>query len=302
LAIPLHDLTRKTTTPFKITPEALNAFEKMRDTFSSAPMLIHFDPSKETFLFTDASDFALSGIVHQHGDDGLLHPVSFYSRRLDAPEINYDIHDKEMLGIMVSLKQFRHWLSGTMIPVSVITDHKNLVYFMTQRTLNRLSYAPGAQNPADGPSRREDYMPKEGDTVNEENSSTLLSTSICERLNGKAPTSAYLAVSSLVHLASDSGTDIESLRTALSSDTIWKSAIHRNDPSFESKSDGLVLFRNKIYLPPSFRLKIIKSRHNSALAGHYGAGKTSELIRRLFDWPSLSREVRVYVRGCDSCQ
>src|SRR3984885_3118416 len=179
LALPLNNLTRKDMpTPFKLTPDALTSFEAMRDAFQSAPLLVHFNHSKPSFLHTDASDFAVAAILSQYGDDSELHPVAFYSWKLAPAEIHYDVHDKEMLAVIQGLKEFRPWLSGTIIPISIITDHKNLEYFMAQRQLNRrqarwmleltefnfrLSYAPGSKNPADGPSRRDDYSPIQDD-------------------------------------------------------------------------------------------------------------------------------------------
>ena len=94
-----------------------------------------------------------------------------------------------MLAVMESFNEFRPWLSGTAIPVSVVMDHKNLEYFMTSCHLNRwqahwslelaeynfkLSWAPGSKNPADPPSRRPDYVPQDGDSVKNVNHQVLL--------------------------------------------------------------------------------------------------------------------------------
>jgi len=57
--------------------------------FTSAPILIHPDPTKPFIVETDASDFALGAILSQFGIDGLLHPIAFYSRKLTSAEINY---------------------------------------------------------------------------------------------------------------------------------------------------------------------------------------------------------------------
>jgi len=202
LALPLNDLTRKDSpTPFKLTPDTLTSFEAMHDAFQSAPLLMHFNHSKSSFLHTDASDFAIAAILSQYGEDSELHPVAFFSRKLTPAEINYDVHDKEMLAVIQGLKEFRPWLSGTIIPILVITDHKNLEYFMTQRQLNRrqarwmleltefnfhLSYAPGSKNPANGPSRCEDYLPNRDDPTILGNNTQLLTPEICKRLNPSA--------------------------------------------------------------------------------------------------------------------
>ena len=119
-------------------------------------------------VFTNMSDFTILSIPHQADSDGKLHPLGFFLRKLNDAEINYKVHDKEMLAIMESFNEFRPWLSGTVIPVSIVTDHKNLEYFMTSHHLNRwqarwllelaeynfeLSWAPGSKNPADPPLR-----------------------------------------------------------------------------------------------------------------------------------------------------
>jgi len=52
-------------------------------------------------------------------------------------ERNYKIHDKEMLAIIHTLEEWRHFLEGATHPVEIWTDHKNLEYFMTAKKLNR---------------------------------------------------------------------------------------------------------------------------------------------------------------------
>ena len=48
-----------------------------------------------------------------------------------------------MLAVIASLWEFRHWLSGTLSPVSIITDHNNLCYFMSQWNCpNSISVSP----------------------------------------------------------------------------------------------------------------------------------------------------------------
>ena len=50
-------------------------------------------------------------------------------------ECNYEIHDKEMLAIICSLKQWRPELEGTHSQFQIYTDHKALKYFMTTKQL-----------------------------------------------------------------------------------------------------------------------------------------------------------------------
>ena len=60
----------------------------------------------------DASDFALGTVLSQLGDGEKLHPVAFHSRKFSAAEINYEIHDKELLVIVDSFQEWRHLLEG----------------------------------------------------------------------------------------------------------------------------------------------------------------------------------------------
>ena len=137
IALPLVALTQKSTLqPFALNPDALGAFEQLHASFLSAPVLRHFDPNLPITLVTDTSDFALSGILHQPDDSALLHPVAFHSRKFTPAEINYEIHDKELLAIIDSFREFRSWTIGTSTPVAVVSDHKNLKYFMSSTLLN----------------------------------------------------------------------------------------------------------------------------------------------------------------------
>ena len=77
----------------------------------------------------DSPDFALGSILSQQGNDEKLHPVAFHSRKFDAAEINYEIHDKELLAIVDSFTQWRHFLEGSSHQVTIFSDHKNLAYF-----------------------------------------------------------------------------------------------------------------------------------------------------------------------------
>jgi hypothetical protein len=147
--------------------------------FTSAPILIHPNPAKPFIVETDTSDFALGTILSQFGIDGLLHPVAFYSQKLTSAEINYQVYDKELLAIITAFEQWRPYLVGAQHRVQVLTNHKNLLYFTTTRTLNRrqacwsifladfdfeIQYQPGTQQgKADALSRRSEYELRAGD-------------------------------------------------------------------------------------------------------------------------------------------
>ena len=138
----------------------------------------------------DASDFALGAVLSQLGDGKKLHPVAFHYRKFSAVEINYEIHDKELLAIVDSFEKWRHLLEGASHHVTIYTDHKNLEYFMSTRVLNwrqarwnmslsrfdfgivhQLGKQQGLSNAL---SRRSNLIPKEGEATYDQQCITLL--------------------------------------------------------------------------------------------------------------------------------
>ena len=80
------------------TLEIEEAQKRLVQALTTAPVLQHFDPEEPAIVETDASDFALGGILSQK-HEGRLHPIVFHSRKFTEAEINYDTADKEILAI-----------------------------------------------------------------------------------------------------------------------------------------------------------------------------------------------------------
>ena len=96
-------------------------------------LLYGITPDAQLVVETDASDYALAAILSIMTKDNEIHPVAFHSRTFSAPELNYDVHDKELLVIFEAFKMWRHYLKGSASPIDVVTDHKNLEYFQQRK-------------------------------------------------------------------------------------------------------------------------------------------------------------------------
>src|SRR5690606_10006137 len=123
--------------------------------------------------------YVSAGILSQYNNQGITHPVAFYSKKHTPAECNYEIYDKEMLAIIRCLEEWRAELEGTPEPIHILTDHRTLEYFMQKQNLNRrqarwsvflsrfnynLEYRPGkAGGKPDALTRRSGDLPKEGD-------------------------------------------------------------------------------------------------------------------------------------------
>jgi len=139
IVAPITDLLRGKTKDIKLAEAQEAAFLKITILFTSGKTLIlrHYDPNRAALVETDASDFAIAGILSQKFEDGKLNPVSFIYTKLSQAELNYDMFDKEMLAIVFSLQKWRYFLQGAQHKTIVYSDHQNLSYFETAVSLNR---------------------------------------------------------------------------------------------------------------------------------------------------------------------
>ena len=135
LTRPLTDLTKKSE-KFLSSDECGRAFEELKQSFTSAPILRHYDPELPCIIECDASDFAIGAVLSQEFE-GRLHPVALHSRKMNKHEINYEIRDKELLAITAAFKEWHRYLVGARHKISVYTDHRGLDWFTQNKPLNR---------------------------------------------------------------------------------------------------------------------------------------------------------------------
>ena len=128
--------------PTFLTPGAREAFNQLRQAFTEAPILRHFDPECHIRIETDASGYAIGGVLsqltsdHLTSDQGQWHPVAYFSRKMIPAETRYKTHDDELLAIVEAFKTWRHYLESCKHKVLVLTDNNNLRQFMDIKSLS----------------------------------------------------------------------------------------------------------------------------------------------------------------------
>jgi hypothetical protein len=100
----LKESTKGDKKDWRWTPEMEKAFVNLKECFTTVLILTLFNPKRQGIVETDASDFALGAVLSQKGDDDMLHPIAYHSRKFSPAEINHEIHDKELLAIVDSFK------------------------------------------------------------------------------------------------------------------------------------------------------------------------------------------------------
>jgi hypothetical protein len=340
VAKPLVNLTKKDT-PFKWTDRCNDAFESLKLAFVSAPVLGHFDPDLEIFVEADASDFVSAGVISQKGKDGVRRPIAYMSKKHNPAECNYEIYDKELMAIVRCFEEWRAELQGSAHPITVITDHRNLEYFMTTKALTRrqvrwseflsqfdfkISWKPGKLNAnADALTRRSQDQPANDDDERQlyRHQTLLKPHNLPSELLGRDPKRAqWTDEVEASPAALDEEIPDESITAKIErllengyvSDAFWKrieKELTKTDGVPHSKEislsectirNGRLYFRDRVYVPDnSLRTFLIQTAHDSTESGHPGKNRLYELLSRDYFWPRLSADIKTFCKACHGC-
>ena len=195
-----------------LTPGAKLAFTKLKQAFLKALILHPLNPERHIRIETDASGYAIGGVLSQltSDDSGRWHPVAFFSRKMIPAETRYETHDGELLAIVEAFKTWRHYLEGSRHEVLMLTDHNNLRRFMDTKSLSsrqvrwaqelsryhfRIDYRQGKANgAADALSRYPQRSTEEEETLRAENVKILhrLQSSLA-KVSGLSVNSSHLS-------------------------------------------------------------------------------------------------------------
>ncbi len=280
IASPLTSLLKGKPSKLKWTEEATQAFTKLKDNFTTAPILKHPDPNLPFVIEVDASDCGIGAVLSQrHGQPGKLYPCAFFSRKLTSAERNYDVGNKELLSMKAAIEEWRHWLEGAVHPFQVITDHKNLEYIKSAKRLNprqarwslfftrfqfTVTYRPGSKNSkADALSRRHDPP-----TDNVTPESILPPSVIIDLVTWDIMEEIQLSIQRFIQR---------------------DPKIHQQEPPPANNP------------PKGLRLWVMQWVHTSLSSGHPGISHTLRLLQNSFWWPSMTKDVVTYVKSCQTC-
>ena len=126
VAAPLTELTRKDET-FGLSEAAETAFRRLKGTLHSAPILSFPCDEGNFTLDTDASAIGI-GAVLQQMQDGEEKVIAYGSKKLNKQQRRYCVTRRELLAIVVFLREFHHYLLGR--PFSIRTDHNSLTWLL----------------------------------------------------------------------------------------------------------------------------------------------------------------------------
>jgi len=285
LARPLSSLTRKNT-PFAWSDSQEEAFIKLKDAFCSAPVLTIPDPSKPFIVETDASNFAIGAVLSQFDEENRLHPCAFMSKGLKDAETRYNIYDKELLAIIMALKEWRCHLQGAQFPFKIYCDHRNLKFPKKPEELS------------DRQIRWFEFLSKFNYEIIYRKGTSNKKADILSRRPD-------LFVGS-ISLMLDNSKFFDELKQAYKNDININNILIKiqNDTNTNKDYeliDNVLYCKNRIYVPKEMTTPVIERYHSSAAAGHFNSAKTEELIKRFYYWPNMTKDVENFIRSCSIC-
>lgn len=332
-------MRREESVALNLGPEGRKAFQELKDAFLKVPILAHFENGRRTRVETDASGGAIGAICSQLVPDrdgkSAWRPIDFFSKKLSATQYHYDTHDKELLAIVEAVKHWRQYLQGQSF--EVLTDHHNLQWFMETKTLTArhvrsyltlseydfvMTYRTGSTNPADGLSRRPDYMkaahqPKQksneafakplAEILSKHKVNGILVSAVTTRARSNQERNLELRPQ-IRRFQETNGKSLGDLPPFEDREELEvESSDSSSDDDDELAQNGPDRLRSGRRGPewletPLERTAAIESCHDGPLSGHFGVTRTLERVQRKYRWTRMAKDVSDYVHNCQRCQ
>ena len=135
IAEPLTNLLKKST-KLKWNDKCQDAFDRLKAILKSAPVLLALDFDKCFKLAVDASDVGIGAVLLQEDNNGIDHPVCYFSMKFNKQK-NYSTIEKECLALILAIHQFEVYLTSSTSPIVVFSDHNPLSFLHKLKNKNQ---------------------------------------------------------------------------------------------------------------------------------------------------------------------
>lgn len=307
IASPLNSLLKKNV-DWIWTVVHETAFNNIKTKISKAPVLQNFNPAIPIVIQCDASKDGLGCCLLQNGK-----PVSFASRSLTASEQNFSQIEKELLSVVWSTRKFHYYIYGQ--KCTILNDHKPLesilkkpIHEVPSPRLQRLKlkllkydlefkYLQGKlMLIADLLSRS--YL-ECGDIDDSFMYEVIHCVGLAKYLQCTDETKQKLIA--------ETSKDLELKQLIEFTNKGWPNNVKHIPDEIQyynkfrselSLDENLVFLRDKLIIPKTMRIEILKKMHE----GHLGMSKMKSLAREIYYWPKMSDHIEQFVRKCFVCQ
>jgi hypothetical protein len=293
---------------WKWTKEHGEAFERLRSVFAASIHLSHPRTDLPYVIYTDASCYAISGILMQTDEEGRTSIISTASRVLSPTERRYTTCEQELLAVVYALQKFRLYVYGQKIRLN--TDNKSVSFLrrcvITSSRVARwmvqiqeydvdIVHIAGSKNHfADALSRNPAGLTPEQINALRRPQEIMIAT-----INLGLDPSIKKDVKNLATLQ-DEDAELRTIRRK----------VKEGDESLTNRfliHEGLLYIKDskegphwKVCVPRELEEKVIKYVHLSS--GHAGSDKCIRVINGVFHLKNLGRKTRKLLALCETCQ
>ena len=339
LAYPLYQLLRTEEKVIKNWTEICQkSFDEIKLRLNKAPVLIHYNNQKTVYLRFDCSNTASGLILLQEGEDGELHPLTFYSKVLKPHQHKYSTTYKEYLSVLYATRLYRNYLLDKKFVV--LTDHKPLLRAKNFKPDNRqlsqldlllsefdfdVNYVT-AKNVADADclSRLTPFNTRKIknnkyieiiEVISDQqlNSNSVnnceMNCNFCRFTDNLSVSQSYKALPFDIIAEQNSDNYTKTIIDILS--TKGKT----NPKTFEKVSHFYIVLNNMLYrrvgknqneryclvIPQKVQEFIIKTIH-SIVAAHLGINKCLDRIKRFYWFERMEEKIVNFIKTCTACQ
>jgi hypothetical protein len=322
------------------TPAMEQAYKTLIYKLTHSPTLKIVDIDKPFFIEKDASDVAVAASLWQpYGDK--LHPVMFYSRKLNDTEKKWHIIEKEALALHEPILQWQKYIGsqkvivhGDSSPVQAIIDMKkslkpkHLRWLLNLQSVNLTYKRIKSKENVFADALTRDSIANAvytchqvADLVHEEPFSEYIydayMADMCfESIEEAAdkieadilPTTPMSTLTLWIHKIKESYKDDTLAQAVLNNTTSPETQLLQ--VVTEGKNKGIIFKRSSVpdqltslYVPniDNLRLNVMAAHHGTTFAAHFDAKRTTSTIMEHFWWPTLAMDVAEYVKKCVDC-
>ena len=307
---------------FTWSEEFQSAFEEIKNSITSTPVVSYFDLTKPTRLCTDASGQGL-GFVLQQKHDETWRLVQAGSRFLSDTESRYAIIELELLAVTWAISKCNIFLAGLQ-HFHVITDHHPLVPILNSHRLDEIEnprlqrmkaklmgynftteWLKGSLNQApDALSRNPTSNPEPHETLAESDLDHNQAPTAADIRAITTPPIDNLRLQNLRDIASDDP-DYQTLKQYITNGfpnqhkqlpescrPYWSIRTHL------SVEDDLIVYGCRLLIPAKMRRAVLALLHDS----HQGLVRTKQRAQLTVYWPNMSHDIDNVISSCQMCQ
>ena len=299
IAAPLTALLKKDS--FHWSTQVDLAFNTLKQAMSQPPVLALPNFTKPFVIECDALGTSLGAILMQNHM-----PLAFHSQALKGRSLLLSTYEKELLALVTAMKKWRTYLVGR--PFVIKTDQQSLKFLLEQRIgtpaqqkwFTKLlgysfivEYKKGKENKAANALSRKgegSYMQAGAALVQSSRDVLAQDGSL---FNISFPCPAWLTI---LKDSYEEGDEYKQLISSLSGSP--------SSPTNFSLQNGLILYRDKLFLSSSSPLKslVLQHVHDSPVGGYSGYLKTLYKVKQDFFWKGMKSDVKRHVKHYEVCQ